>query len=78
MIGGRIGALLLVAIVVTVGACVDIEREQCGHSPNSLGNNAPGTARVRTSHYRAVLADTSAVDVAIINMSTRVLVVRRT
>jgi hypothetical protein len=54
-----IGMSLLIVAVAKLSGCVDIDMEQCGHSPNPLGNNDPGSARVRTSHYRAVLADTS-------------------
>jgi pimeloyl-ACP methyl ester carboxylesterase len=50
-------AILLLAL----GGCVDLAMESCGQSSDPLGKNEPGTARVRTSHYRAVLADRSAV-----------------
>jgi pimeloyl-ACP methyl ester carboxylesterase len=53
--------LVAAALLLALSACVDLAMEACGKSPNPIGNNEPGTARVRTSHHRAVLADRSAV-----------------
>jgi pimeloyl-ACP methyl ester carboxylesterase len=54
-------ASLAATLLTAIGSCVDLAMERCGTSADPLGNNEPGTARVRTSHHRAVLADQSAV-----------------
>ncbi len=54
-------ASVAAGLLLALGGCVDLAIEPCGNSPDPLGNNERGTARVRTSHHRAVLADPSAV-----------------
>jgi hypothetical protein len=68
-----LGPLVIVAMV----GCTHLELEDCPDS-KVLGNNELGTARLRTSHYRVVLADRDAAAARVVPyalMSARTLAI---